>query len=249
MQLPRRGYVRWQARDVALRLRDRAVTSGGLPGVAPRLLTLLSPHLDDAVLSCGQVLAAHPGATVVTVFSGGPPRWDELTGWNRDCGFSVGDDVVAARRAEDVAALAVVGARPRWFDLPELQYGVPSTDEDVRAAVRAALPTRPGSLVLAPLGVHHADHEQLGRVVVAVAAERPELDWHLYDDLPYRDHHADAYRRRLGEVRGLVPAALPSAPVAFKRAAVRKYRSQVRGLHEWLAPAFGREGYWKLGAA
>ena len=33
-------------------------------------VVVLSPHLDDAVLGCGRLMAAHPGATVVTVYAG-----------------------------------------------------------------------------------------------------------------------------------------------------------------------------------
>ena len=35
-------------------------------------VVVLSPHLDDAVLGCGRLLSAHPGATVVTVYAGAP---------------------------------------------------------------------------------------------------------------------------------------------------------------------------------
>jgi hypothetical protein len=33
---------------------------------------VLSPHLDDAVLSVGRFLAANPGTVVITVFAGIP---------------------------------------------------------------------------------------------------------------------------------------------------------------------------------
>ena len=36
-------------------------------------LLVISPHLDDAVLSAGGRVAAGPGAVVVTVFAGGHP--------------------------------------------------------------------------------------------------------------------------------------------------------------------------------
>ena len=35
-----------------------------------RRLVVVSPHFDDAVLGCGQLLSAHAGATVVTVLGG-----------------------------------------------------------------------------------------------------------------------------------------------------------------------------------
>src|SRR3954469_18908439 len=85
-------------------------------------VVLVSPHLDDGVLSCGELLAGHPGACLVTVFAGRPGPM-ALTGWDRDCGFSAGDDVVGARRAEDRAACEVLGATAVWLDFLDAQYG------------------------------------------------------------------------------------------------------------------------------
>ena len=44
-----------------------------LPGELDRVV-IVSPHLDDAVLGCGNFMAAHPGAVVVTVFAGQSAR-------------------------------------------------------------------------------------------------------------------------------------------------------------------------------
>jgi LmbE family N-acetylglucosaminyl deacetylase len=43
-----------------------------LPDEVVEPIVVLSPHLDDAVLSCGVLLAANGGARVVTVFAGMP---------------------------------------------------------------------------------------------------------------------------------------------------------------------------------
>src|SRR4051794_24119032 len=61
---------------------------------------VVSPHLDDGVFSCGEMMADHPTAHLVTVFAGRPAT-AQLTEWDRDCGFAAGDDVVGARRDED----------------------------------------------------------------------------------------------------------------------------------------------------
>src|SRR5262249_20683360 len=67
---------------------------------------VISPHPDDAVLSCGRFLAAHPGVQVVTVFAGVPARYPDPPGrWTVLSGFGAGDDVVRARRAEDDDAI------------------------------------------------------------------------------------------------------------------------------------------------
>src|SRR6476661_3045292 len=77
---------------------------------------LLSPHLDDAVISCGAFLLAHPGTTVVTLFAASPTAYsDPLNEHDQTCGFVPGDDTMAVRRAEDERALAAVGATPAWL--------------------------------------------------------------------------------------------------------------------------------------
>lgn len=43
-----------------------------MPAATEDRLLVVSPHLDDAVLSCGCWLASRPGAAVVTVFAGRP---------------------------------------------------------------------------------------------------------------------------------------------------------------------------------
>jgi LmbE family N-acetylglucosaminyl deacetylase len=48
------------------------------PGPFQRLL-VVSPHCDDAVLSCGSLLETHPGSAVVTVFAGTQPAGQPLT--------------------------------------------------------------------------------------------------------------------------------------------------------------------------
>src|ERR671926_103609 len=82
------------------------------PGALERVV-VVSPHLDDAVLGCGRLLARHSGATVVTVFAGNPPRYpDPMRVWDVQSGFGPHDDVMEARRKEDRAALAVLDATP-----------------------------------------------------------------------------------------------------------------------------------------
>src|SRR5204862_178120 len=67
-------------------------------------LVVISPHLDDAVLGCGDLLRERPGAVVVTAFAGRPSVYPDLTSWDARAGFEPGADVVGARRHEDEAA-------------------------------------------------------------------------------------------------------------------------------------------------
>jgi LmbE family N-acetylglucosaminyl deacetylase len=146
---------------------------------------VLSPHFDDAVLSCWHVLAAPGEVDVATIFSGLPPagletpRWDRLTGAN--------DPVarVRERREEDRRALALAGREPRFLDFVERQYGAPLPSlEELKAATPQA------DEFYAPAGIGgHSAHElvrDLGLELlqegssVAFYAERPyatEFGW------------------------------------------------------------------------
>jgi LmbE family N-acetylglucosaminyl deacetylase len=83
---------------------------------APSLF--LSPHLDDAVLSCGVLLrraAATGPATVATVFSEAAPgpHTRAARSFLRQCaasGTSGAEELFAARRAEDVEVVEAAGA-------------------------------------------------------------------------------------------------------------------------------------------
>src|SRR5436305_15085471 len=101
-----------------VRADDFPMRQWGLPldGELDRVV-VVSPHLDDAVLSCARFMAAHPGCTVVTVFAGTPPAYPEpMRLWDEQSGFAPGDDVMDARRHEDCAALAVLDATPHHLD-------------------------------------------------------------------------------------------------------------------------------------
>src|SRR6266480_1351904 len=96
---------------------------GGVTAEELTRILVLSPHLDDAVLGCGHLLAAHSGSTVLTVFAGAPDTYPEsMTWWDQMAGFSRGDDPLVARRREDADALDELGAKPIWLDFVEHQY-------------------------------------------------------------------------------------------------------------------------------
>jgi LmbE family N-acetylglucosaminyl deacetylase len=159
------------------------------PGELDRVL-LVSPHLDDALISCGAFLLAHPGTTVVTMFAASPAAYtDPLNEHDRACGFRPGDDSMAVRRDEDVRALAAVAASPRWLDYCQHSHepradpvAVPAGAVD---AIRAAIGDIDPTCVLAPLGLLHPDHQALHATALEVRAKDPGRAWFFYSDLPY----------------------------------------------------------------
>jgi GlcNAc-PI de-N-acetylase len=116
---------------------------------------IVSPHADDAALSCAALLDRGEPVEVVTVCLGepDPPQqgwWDEV------CGFASSAESIPARRREDEAALGPGGHRRRFLDLLEGQYlDGARRDEDARhvsAAVGDWLATNPGGAVALPAG-------------------------------------------------------------------------------------------------
>ena len=143
----------------------------------------VSPHLDDAVFSAGATLAALADAghevTVVTCFTRSVP---DPTGFALACqldkGLAPDVDYMALRRAENAAAMAVLGATPVDLALPEAPHrGYTSApdlfagvhpDDDVWREVADLLAALSADLWLAPQALgDHVDHRG-GRAVASL---------------------------------------------------------------------------------
>lgn len=216
-------------------------------------IVAISPHLDDAVLSCGDLLTAHPGATVITVFAGVPAR-DVLTAWDADCGFRGAREAVRARREEDRAALALLRARSCWLDLEDRQYAhAPYPARAVAERLRVALDDAPFDTVLLPLGLFHSDHDLAHRAALRLLVADGRTRWLGYEDALYRSMPG-LLERRLRRLERAGVAAVPSGwtppSSALKPRALRCYASQVRGLaapgRPGLDDAAAPERYWTL---
>jgi LmbE family N-acetylglucosaminyl deacetylase len=94
--------------------------------------------------------------------------------------------------------------------------------------------SNPQSCVL-PLGVSHHDHRLTASVCLEVAPKLPELDWLVYEDMPYALEDSAGREAGLATVRS---AGFELEPIDLgitgdqerKRAAVSSYASQLRGL-------------------
>lgn len=152
------------------------------------MLTVLSPHLDDAVLSVSGALRSAPDAVVVTCFAGVPEPGTPPSEWDQRCGVRDVHAQLLARRAEDVAALRALGAgRPVHLDLLDAPYRQEALAEVGRRLLLELeeLVPEQGRL-LAPLGIGgHTDHVLVRAVAVELAAARPRLRLELFADQPY----------------------------------------------------------------
>lgn len=218
---------------------------------AGRVLAV-SPHLDDAVLSAGALLAglADRGSEVhVATLFAGPPR-ESLSpvarSFHDKCGLPHDATAVSQRCREDLDAVSVLGAIAHHGRLPDAVYrrrrdgtwlcdhdramfAEPSPDDDiapeVRASVGSLLEAFAPDLVLTCAAVGgHIDHV-LTRTAVTTAAIPMNIEILLWEDLPY------AITAGLPAEVGQL-TVVPASPEEWsrKRDAVARYRTQTRML-------------------
>jgi LmbE family N-acetylglucosaminyl deacetylase len=215
-------------------------------------LVAVSPHLDDAVLGCGALLATHLRSVVITVFAGRPSAGAPLTPWDEAAGFVAGDDVVGARRAEDRAALRALDAQPVWLPFRDAQYGASPPADAIAARLERALVSVEPATVCIPLGLFHSDHRLVHAAALSLLARHPEWRWLAYEEPMYR-RVTGALEARLSALRsaGVRAVAVDGLPATnTKGAALACYASQLRALaapgRPGFADALDGERYWSL---
>ncbi len=148
-------------------------------------VVVISPHLDDAVLSAWSVLRADPSGEVgvVVVFAGVPA---EGTSGRFDPVFGTTDSaaLMRLRRQEDHDAVAAAGRRSIHLDHLDDQYRTAPPDPgELTASIAAAVDRC--SMLVAPAGIgRHPDHLAARAAAVELAASTG-TDLSLYADLPY----------------------------------------------------------------
>jgi LmbE family N-acetylglucosaminyl deacetylase len=210
----------------------------------------LSPHLDDAVLSCGgriwQQAQAGEHVLVVTIFASPPASGAPLSPLARELHTRWGHlaDAVARRQQEDVAALALLGAEAMHWPYTDCIYRQASGGRFLYASEEAlwgkihpaeqalvselasqlaALPRGQDSTVHAPLGVgNHVDHQ-----IVRHAAEASGPTLTYYEDFPYAQDPL-AVQTALAQARGQAELVrLSEEALEAKIAAIACYGSQL----------------------
>ncbi len=228
-----------------------------------RIYNVVSPHLDDAALSCSLFLAAHPGSCITTVFAGGPPSVRPLTPWDKAAKyFPEGADVMGVRRGEDISAAALLQASTLHLMYWDGQYrnqrygSLDLPDEELPSAIAEDLLSRavqcPADAWVIPLGLGHPDHRIAAEAGLIFAA-RHAGGTYLYEELPYaaEDCSDVADRKRYLAQRGF--ALEKDATLGFphdralKAAVIRCHASQRRSLRRRVRAAVrSPERIWKL---
>jgi LmbE family N-acetylglucosaminyl deacetylase len=211
----------------------------------------ISPHSDDAILSCGGFLARASArgrpAHVLTVFAGDSPPPDELTPFARKLHHEWGDlhNPMVRRRAEDARAIASLGCigatwhyrdaiyRHPASDSAEHLFGPPAEETALEDELQARCAELPAALFLFPLAVgRHVDHQLLFRVGWKLWAMG--LPVRFYEDMPYVAWESGPALRLAELGRPLWPRIIDITPYwPAKTDAISCYPSQSSSLmHE-----------------
>ena len=221
----------------------------------------LSPHFDDAILSCGGLIAQQTGrgerVVVATLCAGSPgdgpfsPFADfQHARWLVE---HPNPDPIALRRSEDEAACAAAGAEPVflddldciyrrsddvWLYASEQALFGPLHPADDDTALRAALldlaATLAPDVVYAPLAAgNHVDHQRVRRIAEAWAAAGQPVSF--YEDYPYVEQVErlwQALNRPLSGRWRRQPVILTPAEAETKILAISCYSSQMTVLFQ-----------------
>ncbi len=239
----------------------------GHPEIHVAMHLYLSPHFDDAVLSCGGLIAQQTGrgeqVVVVTLCAGAPPpgpvsAFAEFQ-HQRWLAEHPGADPISLRQAEDRAACSLLGAEPiylddldciyrrapdgAWlYDSEESLWGPlhPGDNTTVLAAELARLIERlKPAFIYAPLAAgSHVDHQRARRVAEAWLLDgMPVL---FYEDFPYVERGETLWYALNRPAPGpwlRLPQALTASQAQRKQQAAVCYASQLDVLFQGQASA------------
>jgi LmbE family N-acetylglucosaminyl deacetylase len=217
---------------------------------------VLSPHYDDAALSCGGLIAHLAAAgehVVVATLFGGKPDYSRLSPFALQIHGRplAGDDPIDQRRAEERAALALLAAesRPgdtldciyrqdagatRWlYDSEAALFGSvdPADDglvEELAHCLAALAPAPPHGVLYAPLAIgSHVDH-QIARRSAALLQDHGYHVWY-FEDYPYVARDPAGLATSLGEPNRWQSRLIPLSQTDVQRKidAVLAYASQL----------------------
>jgi len=220
--------------------REAATAARGAAGP----IVVLSPHFDDAALSCWSLIEAPGPLRVVNVF-GGIPQPGQGGEWDQKLGIVDSAAHVRDRMEADRAALARAGREAITLPLLDHQYG--GAGVDVAGALEPHL--APGSAVYAPAAIGaHPDHVRVRDAAIALRSGVC-----LYADLPYALQWGWELPPELEQRWTPVAIRLREAQRRRKVRALRAYGAQMHALATVFPPVDSRracyEVFWRSASA
>lgn len=210
----------------------------------------LSPHLDDAVLSCGaiiwnQINLEDKAVEVWTIFAGDPPR-GSISPFAQELHqrWQTASEATLARRSEDRLACERLGCKAVHLDFPDCIYRFQANSAQPRIIrnedlftfnpdldspmidilshhLRKNLPDN--CTVIVPLGVGgHIDHR-----ITRLAAETLPQPHMYFADFPYAAEHPEEISEKTAGMNDILRYPIFPAGLQAWQFAVSAYASQI----------------------
>jgi LmbE family N-acetylglucosaminyl deacetylase len=220
-------------------------------------VVVLSPHLDDAVLSVGATINSlrRRGADVVvlTVFAGDPQHNSPASYWDAKRHPADKADAEKMRREEDAAAAAVLRVDTVHLPFDDFAYLTRRDPSEILEAMQPEL--EDADMVLTPgWPLVHTDHRYLSMLVLRSAYKGTI---HFYEELPYgaqpvqvvkralRGRRAPSVTHELGGELTWRAALTTAEDFAAKRAAVDCYTGELAALGRHAQISLLRDRLWR----
>jgi LmbE family N-acetylglucosaminyl deacetylase len=210
----------------------------------------ISPHLDDAVLSCGGLIfeqsLVKQKVEIWTIFAGDPPD-GELSPFAQKLHseWGSGADTPDRRRLEDAAACRHLGARYRHLPFQDCIYRQARASSWIYASEEAlwgevsredeptiqtlqtflAASLKPDDILVGPLTIgKHIDHQMVRQALEGL--ERPLM---YYADIPYLFNHLEQFSELTRDLQSQLYPISTQALAAWQEA-IGMYASQIESL-------------------
>ena len=212
-------------------------------------LIFLSPHPDDAVLSCGgwiyQLAQDGERPIVITIFGGDAPADVPRSAFARSLQerWQMGDDAPARRRDEDRTACDRLGCYLIHLPFTDAVYRVTAQgrslydseeaifsgvrDEDIIDRVAWAVEARLRQVANARLVVPLTAGKHVDHVIAREAAERTQAELIYYEDYPYAEQPERMTHVWNGDEWASESIGLSEAALQAKIEAFLLHRSQI----------------------
>jgi|SRR5579884_490474 len=249
---------------------SRGLHAGSTPArdASHMSVVILSPHLDDSVLSCWHLLTQPGEVEVINVFAGVPTGLDGPAWWDEYSGATDSAARMRERLQEDRRALEVAGRSAVNLGFLDEQY---RSEEQPLTPITGQIERllEPGARIFAPAAfADHADHALVRSAALQLRTAGFEVS--LYADLPHatirgwpawvsgkngppsKDLASELWDHVLASTDAGAPAVhhLDAAAHAQKLVAVRMYGTQLQALEEFVdrplsdPGVFGHEVIW-----
>ena len=210
----------------------------------------ISPHLDDAILSCGGLIQkqtdSRTNVEVWTICAGDPPEGELSPFARKQQGrYQSDNDYYQERRREDIRACQLVGARHRhlpfqdciyrrstdgtWlYDSETAIFGVLSSDDTPTIkTITEFLETilKPSDIVVSPLALgNHVDNQ-----LVRKAMDELDRPIRFYADIPYAIRQKEKFLKICNKLT-YENYELSSNNISSWQKAIQAYNSQINVL-------------------